>query len=68
MFIILKHKKLSIISVIIHFINNKYKAILYLIGLLTLLKRRKLNISKLLFYYFKYSYNILIIRLIYTYI
>jgi hypothetical protein len=49
-----------------HFINNKYKAILCLIGLPKLLGHRKLGISKLFFYYFKYSYNMLIIMLIYT--
>jgi hypothetical protein len=49
-----------------HFINNKYKAILYLIGLPKLLGYRKLGVDKLFFYYFKYSYNILIIVLIYT--
>jgi hypothetical protein len=62
----LKCKKLSVISVIMHFINNKYKAILCLIGLPKLLRHRKLGIGKLFFYYFKYSYNTLIIVLIYT--
>ena len=62
----LKRKKLSIVSVVVHFINNKYKAILYLIGLLKLLGHRKSGIGKLFFYYFKCSCNILIIVLIYA--
>jgi hypothetical protein len=49
-----------------HFINNKYKAVLRLIGLPKLLRHRKLNIGKLFFYYFKCSYNTLIIMLIYA--
>ena len=48
----LKRKKLSVISIVVHFINNKYKAILCLIGLPKLLGHRKLGIGKLFFYYF----------------
>ena len=47
-----KREKLSVISIIIYFINNKYKAILCLIGLPKLLGHRKLGIGKLFFYYF----------------
>jgi hypothetical protein len=64
----LKRKKLSVISIVIYFINNKYKAILRLIGLPKLPRHRKLGVSKLFFYYFKYSYNISIIVLIYAFV
>jgi hypothetical protein len=62
----LKRERLSVISVVIHFINNKYKAILRLIGLPKLLKHRKTGVGKLFFYYFKCSYNTSIAVLIYT--
>ena len=48
----LKREKLSVISIIVHFINNKYKAVLRLIGLSKLLGHRKSGIDKLFFYYF----------------
>jgi hypothetical protein len=62
----LKREKLSVVSVIVHFINNKYKAISRLISLPELLGHRKLGVGKLFFYYFKYSCNMLIIILIYA--
>ena len=49
----LKHKKLSIISIIIHFINAKYKAITRLIGLPELLGHRKAKVIKSCFSYSK---------------
>ena len=48
----LKRKKLSVISIIIHFINNKYEAISCLIGLSKLPGHRKSGIGKSFFYYF----------------
>jgi hypothetical protein len=62
----LKYKRLSVVGVIIYFINNKYKAILCLISLSMLPGHGKTGVGKLFFYYFKYSCNILIIVLIYT--
>jgi hypothetical protein len=62
----LKHKKLSVVGVVVHFINNKYKAVLRLIGLPKLLGHRKSGVGKLFFYYFKCSCNTLIIVLIYA--
>jgi hypothetical protein len=62
----LKRERLNVISVIIDFINNKYKAVLCLIGLLILPGYKKTGVSELLFYYFKCSYNTLIVVLIYT--
>jgi hypothetical protein len=47
-----KRKKLSIISIIVHFINDKYKAISRLIGLPELPGHRKSGIGKSFFYYF----------------
>ena len=41
----LKNKKLSVLGVIIHFINDKYKAVTCLIGLLELLDYRKANVG-----------------------
>jgi len=53
----LKRERLSVISVIIYFINDKYEAISRLIGLLTLPGHRKTGVSESFFYYFKCSYN-----------
>jgi hypothetical protein len=47
-----------------HFINNKYKAVLRLISLPKLLGHRKTGVGELFFYYFKCSYNTSIIVLI----
>jgi hypothetical protein len=60
----LKRERLSVISVIIHFINDKYKAISRLISLPTLPRHRKTSVSESFFYYFKCSYNTLIAVLI----
>jgi hypothetical protein len=60
----LKRERLSVIGVVIHFINNKYKAISRLISLPTLPRHRKTGVSELFFYYFKCSYNTLIAVLI----
>ena len=46
----LKRENLSVIRVVIHFINNKYKAITRLIGLPELLGHRKSRVSKLRFF------------------
>jgi hypothetical protein len=62
----LKRERLSVVSVVIYFINDKYKAILRLIGLPMLPRHRKTGVSELFFYYFKCSYNILIAVLIYA--
>ena len=48
----LKRKKLSVISIVIYFINNKYKAISRLISLSKLPGHRKLGVGELFFYYF----------------
>jgi hypothetical protein len=45
----------------VHFINNKYEAVLRLIGLPELPGHRKTGVGELFFYYFKYSYNTSII-------
>jgi hypothetical protein len=47
-----------------HFINNKYKAVLCLISLPKLPGHRKTGVGELFFYYFKCSYNTSIIVLI----
>jgi hypothetical protein len=60
----LKHKRLSVVGIIIHFINNKYKAVLRLISLPMLPGHRKTGVSELFFYYFKCSCNTSIIVLI----
>jgi hypothetical protein len=60
----LKRKRLSVISVIIYFINDKYEVILRLIGLPTLPGHGKTGVSELFFYYFKCSCNTSIIVLI----
>ena len=52
-----KREKLSIVSVVVHFINDKYEAISRLIGLPTLPGHRKTGVSESFFYYFKCSYN-----------
>jgi hypothetical protein len=49
-----KRKKLSVIGVVVHFINNKYEAVLRLIGLPKLLGHRKSGVSELFFYYYYY--------------
>jgi hypothetical protein len=59
-----KHERLSVISVIVHFINDKYEAISRLIGLPELPGHRKSGIGESFFYYFKYSYNMSITVLI----
>ena len=43
----LKCKKISVVSVVIHFINEKYEAILRLISLPKLLEYRKTGVSML---------------------
>ena len=52
-----KRKRLSVIGIVIHFINDKYEVISRLISLLTLPGHGKTGISESFFYYFKYSYN-----------
>ena len=46
----LKRKNFSVIRVVIHFINNKYKAVTRLISLPELLGHRKSGVSKLQFF------------------
>jgi hypothetical protein len=41
-----KHKKISVVGVVIHFINDKYENVTRLIGLLELLGHRKAGVSK----------------------
>jgi hypothetical protein len=41
----------------VHFINDKYEAVLRLIGLPELPRHRKTGVGELFFYYFKCSYN-----------
>jgi hypothetical protein len=60
----LKRERLSVVGVIVHFINNKYEAVSRLIGLLKLLGYRKTSVGKSFFYYFKCSYNTSIIILV----
>jgi hypothetical protein len=60
----LKRERLSVVSVVVHFINNKYEAVLYLIGLPTLPGHGKTGVSELFFYYFKCNCNTLIVVLI----
>jgi hypothetical protein len=60
----LKRERLSVVSVVVYFINDKYEAILRLIGLLMLPRHGKTGVGELFFYYFKCSYNILIAVLI----
>ena len=61
-----KREKLSIVSVVVHFINDKYEAISRLIGLPTLPGHRKTGVSESFFYYFKCSCNTSIAVLIYA--
>jgi hypothetical protein len=61
-----KRERLSVVGIVIHFINDKYEAISRLISLPTLPGHGKTGVSKLFFYYFKYSYNMSIIVLIYA--
>jgi hypothetical protein len=60
----LKRERLSVVSVVVYFINNKYEAILRLIGLPMLPGHGKTSVGELFFYYFKCSCNILIAVLI----
>jgi hypothetical protein len=60
----LKCKRLSVVSVVIYFINDKYKAVLRLIGLSMLLRHGKTGVGELFFYYFKCSCNTSIVVLI----
>ena len=62
----LKREKLSVISIVIHFINDKYEVVSRLIGLLELPGHKKSGVGKSFFYYFKYSYNTSIAVLIYA--
>jgi hypothetical protein len=48
----LKREKLSVVGVIVYFINDKYEAILRLIGLLKLLGHGKSSVGELFFYYY----------------
>ena len=59
-----KRERLSVIGVVIHFINDKYEAVSRLIGLSTLSGYRKTSVGELFFYYFKCNYNTSIIVLI----
>jgi hypothetical protein len=52
-----KREKLSVIGVVIHFINDKYEAVSRLIGLPELPGHSKSGVGKSLFYYFKHSCN-----------
>jgi len=61
-----KREKLSVIRVVVHFINNKYKAISRLIGLPKLPGHGKSGVGKSFFYYFKCSCNTSIAVLIYA--
>ena len=59
-----KRERLSIVGVVVHFINDKYEAVSRLIGLPTLPGHGKTGVSESFFYYFKCSYNTSIIVLI----
>ena len=61
-----KREKLSIVSVVVHFINDKYEAISRLIGLPTLPGHGKTGVGESFFYYFKCSCNTSIAVLIYA--
>ena len=61
-----KRERLSVVSVIIHFINDKYEAVSRLIGLPTLPGHGKTGVGESFFYYFKYSCNTSIAVLIYA--
>jgi len=61
-----KREKLSVIGIIVHFINDKYEAVSRLIGLLELPGHRKSSVGESFFYYFKCSYNTSIIVFIYA--
>jgi hypothetical protein len=60
----LKRERLSVVGVVVYFINDKYKAVLRLIGLSMLPGHGKTGVSELFFYYFKCSCNTSIIVLI----
>ena len=53
----LKRERLSIIGVVIYFINDKYEAVSRLIGLSTLPGYGKTGVGESFFYYFKCSCN-----------
>jgi hypothetical protein len=59
-----KHERLSVIGVVVYFINDKYEAVSRLIGLLELPGHRKSGVGESFFYYFKYSCNMSIAVLI----
>ena len=59
-----KHERLSVIGVVVYFINDKYEAVSRLIGLPELPGHRKSGVGESFFYYFKYSYNMSIVVLI----
>jgi hypothetical protein len=61
-----KREKLSVVGVVVHFINDKYEAVSRLIGLPELPGHRKSGVGKSFFYYFKYSCNTSIAVLIYA--
>jgi hypothetical protein len=43
----LKHKKISVVRVVLHFINDKYENVTRLISLPELLRHRKSGVNKL---------------------
>ena len=59
-----KRERLSVVGVVVYFINDKYEAVLRLIGLPELPGHRKTGVGELFFYYFKCSYNTSIIVLV----
>lgn len=49
-----KREKLSVVGVVIHFINDKYEAVSRLIGLPELPGHRKSGVGESFFYYYYY--------------
>ena len=61
-----KREKLSVIGIVVYFINDKYEAVLRLIGLPELPVHRKSGVGESFFYYFKCSYSTSIVVFIYA--
>jgi len=61
-----KREKLSVIGIVVYFINDKYEAVLRLIGLPELPGHRKSGVGESFFYYFKCSYSTSIVVFIYA--
>ena len=49
-----KRKRLSVIGIVVHFINDKYEAVSRLIGLPELPGHRKSGVGESFFYYYYY--------------